>query len=90
MSVKLGISVEERTYSVSIECPAGGPYRVIARRHRILVDEGGAPMLDAKGAVIEIPGGERVIERTVDGTDLEGVEIARLVSAKIDAWAQEA
>jgi len=89
MSVKLNINVEERTYDLTIACPEGGPYRVIARRHRILTNEDGSPVRDAQGEVITTQGGERVIERVVDGTDAEAQQIAALVSAKIDKWAME-
>lgn len=90
MSVKLAIGVEERTYDVSIACPEGGPYRVIARRHQILTREDGSAVRDMSGRLIEVPDGERVIERILDANDPEALQIAAMVSAKIDKWAQEA
>lgn len=87
MAIKLPQQIEERTSSINIETPIGGPYTVKAWRERRLIDEHGEAVLDERGQPIIV--GRRVIERTISAQDPEAVHIAQLVAAKIDAWAQE-
>lgn len=87
MTTKLAIDVVERTYHLEVECLEGQPYRVIARRRQILAKNGKPIMKDGQPIIIE--GSERAIEKVIDGSDPEAVQIAELVAGKVDKWAQE-
>ncbi len=90
MSIKLDQKVEDRTYSLKIEGPIGGPFKVVAMRQRNLFDiTTGLPIRDGAGNIIFIQDGERRIDRTVKFTDDDGIKISAIFDAMVDRWAKE-